>query len=198
MKKKAIVIFIGVFLSLYFLFIIVIQIHNQNYFESHPIIKISNKYTSPYFEQNWSMFSPVPPMGNRFFLIKFETNKFESNFIDINKIVREKSFKGLFSIDQRILKYFSECYNDISAKKNIGLDIENNIHLSHGLESIISYSKIVLSRQTEFLEKLNPSDSVFIKIYLNENHLNPYSMSNGFTKTYLELDKILLLDGNGQ
>ena len=156
---------------------------------------MKNDYALPFFEQNWGMFSPNPPMGNHFFLIKFESDNTESNFIDIHKNVRENSFNSFFSIDQRIIKYFAECYNDIIRKKNRGIVVEQNIHLSHGLESIINYSKIVLSNQNDFLKKVDSNDSIFVKIYLVDEKLNlNIHETKNYTKTYIELEKIYVMN----
>lgn len=191
--KKIFTIVLKILFSSYFLFIILIQVYDQNYFESEKIGEIKNKYALPFLEQNWGMFSPNPPMGNHYFLVKFESGNTESDFIDIHKKVREKSFNSLFSIDQRIIKYFAECYNDIVRKKSKNINIEKNIHSSHGLESILNYSKIVLNNQKDFLEKTSPNDSVFVKIYLIDEQLNKDIHKNkNYTKSFIELERIHL------
>jgi hypothetical protein len=170
-----------------------LQIYDQKYFESDFIFKIKNHYALPFFEQNWGMFSPTPPMGNLFFLVKYVSNKNESNYIDIHKNVRRESFSSLFSINQRIIKYFAGCYNDIARKKRNGINIEGNKQLSHGLESILNYSTIVLATQKDFLKTINRGDSIFIKIYLIDEKLNQNIFNQkSFTKSYIELEKIYL------
>ncbi|ADX67057.1 DUF5819 family protein [Weeksella virosa] len=191
--RKTFTIVLKIIFSVYFLFIIFIQVYDQNFFESEKVGKIKNKYALPFFEQNWGMFSPNPPMGNHYFLVKFESGNIESDYIDIHKKVREKSFNSLFSIDQRIIKYFAECYNDIVRKKSKNINIEKNIHSSHGLESILNYSKIVLNNQRDFLEKTSPNDSVFVKIYLIDEQLNKdIYKDKTYTKSFIELDRIYL------
>lgn len=182
-----------VLVASYFFFIVLFQVYDQDYFKSEIVGNIKNDYALPFFEQNWGMFSPNPPMGNHFFLIKFESNNTESDLIDIHKSVRENSFSSFFSIDQRIIKYFAECYNDIIRKKSKGIVVEQNIHSSHGLESILNYSKIVLKSQRDFLEKIDSNDSIFIKIYLVDEKLNlDIREEKSYSKTYMELEKIYL------
>lgn len=194
MSKKTYTIVLKIFFSSYFLFIILFQVYDQNYFKSETVGKIKNSYALPFFEQNWGMFSPNPPMGNHYFLLKFKSKNAESSFIDIHKNVRDGSFNSFFSIDQRIIKYFAECYNDIIRKKNRGIIVEQNIDLSHGLESILNYSKIVLKNQNDFLEKVNSQDSIFVKIYLVDEKLNrDIREEKSFSNLYNELDEIYLM-----
>jgi hypothetical protein len=194
MSKKTYTIVLKIFFSSYFLFLILFQVYDQNYFKSETVGKIKNSYALPFFEQNWGMFSPNPPMGNHYFLLKFESKNAESSFIDIHKNVRDGSFNSFFSIDQRIIKYFAECYNDIIRKKNRGIIVEQNIDLSHGLESILNYSKIVLKNQNNFLEKVNSQDSIFVKIYLVDEKLNrDIREEKSYSNLYNELDEIYLM-----
>lgn len=193
MNNKIYTITLIVLVASYFFFIVLFQVYDQDYFKSETVGNIKNDYALPFFEQNWGMFSPNPPMGNHFFLIKFESNNTEGDFIDIHKSVRENSFNSFFSIDQRIIKYFAECYNDIIRKKSKGIVVEQNIHSSHGLESMLSYSKIVLKSQIDFLEKIDSNDSIFVKIYLVDEKLNlDIREEKSYSKSYMELEKIYL------
>lgn len=191
--RKAYKICLTVLFSTYFIVLIFIQICDLISVQNEKIDNFKYGYVLPFFEQNWRMFAPNPPMGNHYFLIKFQTNEVQSEVIDIHQQVRNNSFKGMFSIDQRIIKYFSECYNDIVRKKNKGIPIEENIGLSHGLESIVNYSKIILKNKDSFLKKINHNDSIFLKVYLIDEQLAAQSSeSEKITKTYNELNKIFI------
>lgn len=191
--KKVYVFFLWFVFVGYFMGVVLFQIYDQNLIHSEIVGKAKQRYALPFFEQSWAMFAPNPPMGNRYFVLKFQTKDQESDFIDINQGVREGSFRGLFSIDQRVVKYFAECYNDIVRCKGEGINIEKDVHLSHGLESIVNYSKFVLDGQSDFLNKVNKKDSIFVKIYLVDERLNDVvAAEDKYTKTYVELDRIYL------
>lgn len=183
--------------TLYFIFIGCVQVYDLDYFESEPLKRLNNDYALPFFEQNWSMFSPNPPRGNHFFLLKFSTQTQESGYIDIQKKIRERSFSRFFSIDQRLKKYFSGCFNDIIEIQNRGIDLSLNPHKSQGLESILNYSKFVFENQTDFKNQIQAKDSVFVNIYLIDEQLNnDIHQKKNYTTLYSELDKIYLLQKN--
>ncbi|MBB1138995.1 DUF5819 family protein [Myroides sp. WP-1] len=192
--KKIFKLFSILIVIVYFLFIGSVQLYDLNYFESKPLNQLKENYALPFFEQNWSMFSPNPPSGNHFFLLKFSTQKQTSGYIDIQQKIRERSFSRCFSIDQRLKKYFSGCFNDIIEIQNAGVDLSLHAYKSQGLESLLNYSKFVFENQTDFKGKLQPKDSVFVNIYLVDEQLNKdIHQKKSYTTLYSELDKIYLL-----
>lgn len=183
-----------IIISFHFLLIIIGQLGELGYLNNTLSKNIKNKYIVPFFEQNWGMFAPNPPRGNQYFIISYKTNT-DSITLDIHEKIRQGSILSIFNINQRILKYQNECYNDIIKKlNNKKLDlskIEKN--KSHGLESILNYSKLVLIKQKEYIEKLASTDSIKVNIYLvNEslNNINTFYKYN--KKEYMVLKNIYL------
>ncbi|MGN7757591.1 DUF5819 family protein [Chryseobacterium sp. 22532] len=181
-------------LSIHFLFVILVQFYDLDYTKNGTIKKIKDFYINPFFEQNWGMFSPTPPHGNQYFIIKYHTNT-NNITIDIHEDIKNNSNQGLFNINQRLLKYQNGCYNDIIQKISKGnLDrIYADKSKSHGLESILNYSKLTLKNQKSFLDKINNKDSVFVDIYLiNESLIPPYSKNKFEEKKYITLTNVYL------
>ena len=196
MKKKINLLSVCI-LILYFLFIGCAQVNDLHYFDSKILKNIKEHYALPFFEQNWSMFSPSPPSGNRYFLLKFSTNTAESDYIDINKTIRARSFSRFFSIDQRIKKYFSGCFNDIIETQKTGVNLTVNPYKSQGLESLLNYAKFVFQNQEDFKSQIQPKDSVFVQIYLMDEQLNRnIHQKKTYTTVYNEIGKIYLLNYN--
>ncbi|WP_059015033.1 DUF5819 family protein, partial [Flavobacterium psychrophilum] len=138
-----------VLLSIHFILVLLNQCYQQNwaYFKTKPIEQINSNYINPFFEQNWGMFAPNPPHGNQYIVVQFYTKKDSTELINIHEKIMQSSFKRFFSLDQRILKYFNSCYNDIIIKKSNKYSNEEMIKKSHGLQSILNYSRIVLQKQ---------------------------------------------------
>ncbi len=138
------------------------------------------------------MFAPNPPKGNQYFIVKFKTKK-DSLTVDIHEQVRKGSMLGLFNINQRILKFQNECYNDILRKLESKKITYSNIEIknSHGLESIINYSKIALQKQTGFLSKIKPNEIFYLDLYLIDEPLNnPNNINKYGEKKYILLEDI--------
>ena len=155
MTKKVFVYISIIFLSVHFIFILLIQCYQQNWalFKNSSIEEINLAYVTPYFEQNWAMFAPNPPQGNQFIALQFYTKKDSTELVNIHQKVLENSFRNVFSINQRILKYFNGCYNNIIIKKTSDTNNYELLKKSHGLQSILNYSKIVLGNQEKFIKK---------------------------------------------
>jgi Family of unknown function (DUF5819) len=166
-------------LSIYFLIILLTQCYDQgwSFFKIQSIQTLKENYVSPFFEQNWGMFSPNPPHGNEYIMVKFHTQNKTTKLINIHEKIKESSFKNPFSLNQRIIKYFNECYGDISSKNSIGYSNKEFIKKSYGLQSILNYSKIVLKKQTEFLDGINHNDTIKIDLYLVQEPLNDFEKS---------------------
>ncbi|WP_372483249.1 DUF5819 family protein [Elizabethkingia anophelis] len=182
-------------LSFHFSSVILVQFFDLGYTKSRFVNKIKVNYIIPFFEQNWGMFSPNPPRGNQYFIIKFRANN-STALVDIHEKIKENSDRGLFNLDQRLLKYQIECYNDIIDKFSENKLKVNSPHVenSHGLESILNYSKFSLKNQYSFLEKLKPNDSIYADIYLMDMPLNPYNSKEKFGETkYMLFSNIYLL-----
>ncbi|QQU05519.1 hypothetical protein I6I89_11030 [Myroides odoratus] len=192
--KKLYHYFVYLVLFFYCSFILLIQVYDQGYFKSETIQQIKENYALPFFEQNWSMFSPNPPMGNHYFLVQFSTVTQKSDLIDIQQLIRARSYSSFFSIDQRLKKYFSGCFNDIVKLQRNNIKIQDNPHISQGLESIVNYSKFVFQNQTDFQSLIQPQDSVFIKLFLVDEQLNTdIHLPKTYTTIYTELDKLFLI-----
>lgn len=185
---------ISILLILHFSCVISVQFYDLQYIKAEKIKNIRNFYIIPYFEQNWGMFAPSPPNGNQYFLIKFHSGN-NSVVIDIHKKTKENSDKGLFNLDQRLLKYQNECYNDILNKlvhKKLSISFPDTKN-SHGLQSILNYSKFSLKHQSEFLIKLAPNDIIYADVYLMDMPLNSYGSKIKFgNKKYILLPNIYL------
>ena len=139
------------------------------------------------------MFSPNPPQGNEYICIKFHTKDRMSKIIDIHEKIKQNSFKTPFSLDQRTIKYLSECYSNILVKKDLGYSSHKLVQKSYGLQSILNYSKIVLSKQKEFLESINENDSIKIDLYLVQESLNVFEKSKMQREQfYVEIDDLYL------
>lgn len=175
-KEKVFYFSIYVVLFFHFSMIILTQCYDQGWkiFKIKYIERINENYISPFFEQNWGMFAPNPPKANEYFIVKFHTNLKSSKYIDIHYPVIKSSFANPFSLDQRTIKYFSECYNDIAEKYNKGYTNQAFVRKSYGLKSILNYSKIVLSKQKAFLDSVVENDSIKIDLYLVNEPLNSF------------------------
>lgn len=183
-----------VLLICHFSCVILVQFYDLQYIKTEKVKKIRDFYIIPYFEQNWGMFAPNPPQGNQYFLIKFHSGN-NNVVIDIHKKIKENSDRGLFNLDQRLLKYQNECYNDIVNKilqKKLSITLPN-VNESYGLQSILNYSKFSLKQQTEFLRKLAPNDIIYADVYLMDMPLNPYGSKSKFdSKKYILLPNVYL------
>ncbi len=192
--KKLKVIF-KVFLVCHFTLIVINQFDYFKYIKiDNKLNELAKKYTNPFFEQNWGMFAPNPPHGNQYVIVKYKT-KNDSLLIDIHQKISESSIFSIFSINQRILKYQNECYNDIIKKVHSKTITFNNIniHNSHGLESLLNYSKFSLLAQNKFSQNIKDNDSVFVDLYLMDEILNkPNEKPRYRAKQYIELKNIFL------
>jgi hypothetical protein len=188
-----------VLLLIHFTLIIATQCYDQGWelMRLKYIEKINNNYVNLYFEQSWSMFSPNPPKGNEYVCIKFHSQTITTKTINIHEKIKQNSFKTPFSLDQRTIKYLSECYSDILLKKNLGYSNNELIEKSHGLQSILNYSKIVLSKQKDFLKNINANDSIKIDVYLIQEPLNVFEKSKlKREQFYVEIKDLYLTSKN--
>ncbi|MDQ1164408.1 DUF5819 family protein [Flavobacterium sp. SORGH_AS_0622] len=194
-QKKGLCILLIVFLSIHFALVLLTQCNQQNWtvFKLKLIDKINEHYINPFLEQNWGMFAPNPPRGSQYIAVQFYTKKDSTEPINIHQKVMENNFKSFFSLDQRILKYFNSCYNDILIKKAENPLNKELLQKSHGLQSILNYSKIVLQKQNLFVTKLTPNDSVYVNLYLVDDPLNNIEFSElKNEKSYLTVKGIFL------
>ena len=176
LKEKIFKFVILLVLLFHYSLVILTQCYDQGWksFNTTYLRSINENYITPFFEQNWGMFAPNPPKGNEYFIIKFHTNSKNSKFIDIHTAVIKNSFANPFSLDQRTIKYFSECYNEIIVKRNKGYTNQEFVKKCYGLQSILNYSKIVLSNQNAFLNSVKSNDSIKIDLYLVSEPLNSF------------------------
>ncbi|QTE21837.1 DUF5819 family protein [Polaribacter cellanae] len=191
--KKLKILIISV-IVLHFLLISIGQLRDLGYINNSFAKHINDSYIIPYFEQSWSMFAPNPPKGNQYFVVKYKINN-DSLTLDIHEQVRKGSVLSLFNINQRLLKYQNECYNDILRKlESKKISFSNiNVSNSHGLESILNYSKIVLKKQLKFLSNIKSTDSIKVDIYLIDEPLNKPNSPNKYgEKKYIQLENIYL------
>jgi hypothetical protein len=182
-------------LTLHFIFVLLNQCYQQNWVisKNKQMEKINTNYMNPYFEQHWGMFAPNPPHGNQYIAVQFYTKKDSTELINIHQKILQSSFKRKFSIDQRILKYFNTCYNDILIKGGYKYSNSEFLEKSHGLQSILNYSKIVLLKHNEYLQKIKSNDSIYIDLYLVDEPLNSIEFSKFLKeKTYIDVKNIFL------
>lgn len=190
--------FFIILISLHFILIIVSQLKELKILNNKFSQMVEHYYTLPYLEQNWGMFSPNPPQGNQFIMIKFRTNN-SSVLIDSHKKIRENSNKGFLNLDQRLMKYQIECFNDIINKIQANeLDLDKpNIKNSIGLQSTMNYSLFVLKKQEGIIENSKPTDSIFIDLYLIDDVLDKPKSKNKYKgKYYTEIKNIFLTTKN--
>lgn len=191
---KYIKILIITLISLHFIFIIISQLYELNIFNNKYSKIVDEYYILPYFEQHWGMFSPNPPQGNQFIMIKFRSSG-KSIVIDLHEKIRKNSNKKFLNLDQRLMKYQTECFNDIMNKlqtKEISLN-NPNVKKSKGLQSTMNYSLFVLKKQKDFVNQLKPSDSIFVDFYLIDDVLDKPESKNKYKgKYYTEFKNIFL------
>jgi len=116
MKRKVL---IHILLSAAFIFhFFIITLYNiGNYKVQNKYLFKSNfvkSYTIPWFEQSWGMFAPTPPTSTISVLVQFKLTNSNgvskvSSYYDLNGPIVKKSRKSIFSIEQRLLKYFHGC-----------------------------------------------------------------------------------------
>jgi Family of unknown function (DUF5819) len=184
-----------ILLIIHFCLIILTQCYDQGwgFIKFKFIEKINYSYVNPYFEQSWSMFSPNPPKGNEYICLKFYSKTCSSKMINIHQKIMENSFKKPFSLDQRTIKYLNECYSDLLINKNLRYSNNELIEKSHGIQSIMNYSKIVLMKQKDFLKRTNENDSIKIDIYLVQEPLNVFENSKlKREQFYVEVENLFL------
>lgn len=164
-------------LSIHFLLIITGQCYDQgwNFINNKFTSKINENYITPYFEQNWCMFAPTPPQGNEYIAIRFHTAKISSPVINIHEKIKNDNFKKPFSLDQRTIKYLSECYSDVLTKHSEGNTNKELMKKSNGILSILNYSKIVLLKQKGFLNQVGLNDTINVDLYLINEPLSPFN-----------------------
>lgn len=181
-------------ICIHFSFIIISQLQDINVLNNHFSKKVNKHYILPFFEQNWGMFSPDPPQGNQYIMIKFRIND-KSILVNPHQTILRNSIRGFLNLDQRLMKYQIECFNDIVKKYQTGkLAVNNpNIQKSVGLQSTINYSLFILYKQKDFIKHAKPSDSIFIDLYLIDDILDiPKSNTKYKDRYYTEIKNIFL------
>lgn len=193
------IIFKGLFILLiiHFILITIYNAKNKNLatMKYQNVFSFSNDYVAPFFEQNWSMFAPNPPVSTIACLMKFKIIKengrtLETKYLNIHKPVVLAGRSSIFSLDQRLLKYMHGCISDIISKKNTYLLAGNSskqtdqnalppylqIH-SPGYKSLKSYAKAVY-RSSSFPYKIVESDRIFVKMKITDDHFPNFDNRN--------------------
>ncbi len=187
------------FISVYFGSIILVQGYEQewHFMQSSSIKKLNENYILPFFEQNWNMFAPNPPDGKRViavqFYSKYKGKKTDSTAVlNLHDKVSNQNKKVFFSLNQRLIKYFSDCYNNVSKEaeryKN-KKELEKN---SSGLKSLKNYARFVLIHQKDFLKRTPYNDSIFCSFYFIHYPLHKIGSSKTPKGYYKKIDNILL------
>lgn len=160
-------------ISIHFFIVVLLQCYQQKWTSvDYPILdKLESFYMLPFFEQNWSMFAPNPPTGKKYIALEFYTkNNNEKNItsgiLNIHDPISKENLQTYFSLNQRLIKYFAECSNEIIIKSKTFKTPKELDSKSNAFRSIKNYSKFVLSKQTDFLNKTNTKDSVFINLFI--------------------------------
>lgn len=186
-------------LSIHFIIIILSQINEQFKAESKLDIinEIDSYYVLPFFEQHWSMFAPNPPDGKRFIAVQFWNangiKKDSTKILNIHESISQDNMRTYFSLNQRMIKYFAECFNDLSSHlSNKKLNREKLLN-SAGLKSIKNYMVYVLKNQKEFLKLTQKGDSIYSTIYLVNEPLPGIREESISEKYYQKVDSILLV-----
>lgn len=194
MKKiKSIII---ILITIHFSFIIISQLRELKILDTHLSKIIENRYILPFFEQNWGMFSPNPPQGNQFIMIKFKTYQ-DSIVIDPHKNIRNNSNGDFLNLDQRLLKYQAECFNDIIEKNNQLNSNSYSDKKNYGLLSFINYSLFILKNQKSFTKNLKSSDLIYIDLYLIDDILDkPQSKQKFKGRYYTEIKNVFSITKN--
>lgn len=193
---KEIKLFIIILITIHFSFIITSQLRELKILDTHLSKIIESHYILPFFEQNWGMFSPNPPQGNQFIMIKFKTYQ-DSIIIDPHKNIRNNSNGGFLNLDQRLLKYQAECFNDIIEKNNQLNSNSCNDKKNYGLLSFINYSLFILKNQKSFTKNLKSSDLIYIDLYLIDDILDkPQSKQKFKGRYYTEIKNVFSITKN--
>jgi hypothetical protein len=160
-------------ISIHFFIVILLQCYQQKWtsVEYSILDKLESFYMLPFFEQNWSMFSPNPPTGKKYIALEFYTKKnneknITSSILNIHDPISKENLQTYFSLNQRLIKYFVECSNEIIIKSKTYKTPKELNSNSNAFRSIKNYSKFVLFKQKEFLNKINTKDSVFMNLFI--------------------------------
>ncbi|HXC05428.1 MAG TPA: DUF5819 family protein [Bacteroidia bacterium] len=109
----------------------------------------TGKYMTPFFEQDWSMFS-VPGGSNKAILFKYKMHSkssgetYETDWLDITAPLQESNSSHYFSLSQRLLKYTSCCINSIY---NVANQAIATLHKDSILDSNDSLAACFVSRE---------------------------------------------------
>ena len=146
--------------------IIIVQCRQLGYIPaSNKIAEIVEfNYVTPFFEQNWGMFSPNPPKGKKYIAIEFFTEENKTALLNIHEAISQNNKQEYFSLNQRLLKYLIECANEVASLK--GVNEKEVINNSFAVQSIKNYALYVLKKQDKFLSNIQAKDSVFINLYV--------------------------------
>lgn len=111
---------------LFIVHFLIISVYLFEKLEFYPFTKqtYSKYYVSPFFSQNWAMFAPNPPQTNTYVLVRFKIKSLSNNstfitpWYDSHSPVNDFNKKYIFSIAQRLSKYFNTCIMSVYQVNN--------------------------------------------------------------------------------
>jgi hypothetical protein len=141
--------FIAVF-SIHFFLVSIAILFNVHLLPGSLLTDISKIYTTPFFEQNWGMFSNPPTTTRRVYFQFFEpvgsNGKIATtDWYDVNASIYKYNNRHYFSIAQRLIKFESGCLNSLFKYINECKDPtpDKCIEFSPGFISLKNYARIL-------------------------------------------------------
>ncbi|XLS28493.1 DUF5819 family protein [Flavobacteriaceae bacterium M23B6Z8] len=145
MKKLFVVIFI-----LHFLLVSIAVLFNVHLLPGSMVTDISKIYTTPFFEQNWGMFSNPPTTTRRVYFQFFELSGSKgqvevTDWYDVNSSMYRYNDSHYFSVAQRLIKFESGCLNSMFKYIDECKDPtpDQCIEFSPGFISLKNYARIL-------------------------------------------------------
>ncbi len=145
MKKLFIILFI-----VHFFLVAVAILFNTHLVKGNLLTDISKLYTTPFFEQNWGMFSNPPTTTRKVYFQFYEPNASNgqlttTDWYDVNNSIYKYNDSHYFSVAQRLIKFESGCLNSLFKYINEckGPTPDNCIEYSPGFISLRNYARII-------------------------------------------------------
>lgn len=145
MKKLFVVIFIT-----HFMLVSIAVLFNVHLLPGSIATDVSKIYTTPFFEQNWGMFSNPPTTTRKVYFQYFEPSDTKgqvkvTDWYDVNSSMYRYNDSHYFSVAQRLIKFESGCLNSMFKYIDQCKDPtpDRCIEFSPGFISLKNYARIL-------------------------------------------------------